>query len=77
MAPFWTVTPRFDDESSMSRVRCDEYNEPESMNGSEDILQDVANFIKKLKPDIMPFNPTWMLVCEWNIINLKISSQVD
>ena len=65
----------------MGRVQCDEYSELYGESGSQSILQslqDVANFIKKLKSDGMSFNPTWMLLCVWDMSwNVQISTQVD
>ena len=65
----------------MGRVQCDEYSESYGENDSQSILQslqDVANFVKKLKSDGMPFNPTWMLLCGWDTSwNVQISTQVD
>lgn len=65
VAPFWTD---FDDDT-VGGVRCDEYSESEHASGSESILRDVAKFIEKLKPDVVSFNPTWMLVCGWSYTN--------
>ena len=74
VAPFWTEF----DSDTVAGVQCDEYSESESesINGSEYIFQEVANFIKKLKPDVMLFNPAWMIICGWNNTNKIISPQV-
>ena len=61
VAPFWSDF----ETRSVGRIQCENHSELQGGNGSKTILRDMADFIKKKKPDVSSFDPTWMFVCEW------------
>lgn len=64
LAPFWTGV----NDGVIGEVRCEQYGAQERV-GATLVLDKVANFIIETDPDVGVFNPTWMLLCEWNNVS--------